>query len=65
MNAVVVSAVMWMPKLKVVDLSGCHLSVAQALIALGEHCHDIRELNLSYNRDITDEGLEALAEGCL
>jgi len=63
MDAVVAQAVMFMPKLKVIGLWKCHVSNL-TLTALGENCHDIRELNLSGNRDITDEGLGALAEGC-
>ena len=47
MNGTAVSAMMWMPKLKVVDLSYCRVS-DEALIALGDRCHDIRELNLHY-----------------
>ena len=51
MDEIAVSAVISMPKLKVVDLSHCRVS-GEALIAFGDHCHDIRDLNLHDNYGI-------------
>jgi hypothetical protein len=57
------TATAYCPLLQCVSLAGCTQLTNDTLIALGQHCHHLRTLNISYT-DVTDGGLEATAAGC-
>jgi hypothetical protein len=57
------AVVAFCPHLESVDLSACDELTDATLLAIGQHCSNLRELNI-VETDVTDEGLRAIAEGC-
>jgi hypothetical protein len=52
------------PHLESVDITSCEdLITDSTLIALGQHCRNLRKLKTGYTY-VTEEGLEAIAAGC-
>jgi hypothetical protein len=51
------------PHLESVDLNGCALLTDGALVAVGQHCHNLRELAI-LDSNATWVGLDAIAAGC-
>jgi hypothetical protein len=51
------------PHLEIVDLDSCTQLTDAALIALGQHCHHLRDLDIRHTH-MTDAGLRAIAAGC-
>lgn len=47
------------------NIRGCYLISDIALIALGQQCHGLRSINVSYISRLSVAGISSLATGCL
>jgi hypothetical protein len=51
------------PLLESIHLASCNQLTDATLIAIGQHCHNLRQLNIN-DTSFTHVGLEAVARGC-